>query len=478
MRAAAGASDPTLAGAKRAQTRVERAQPRHEKRAQTPALYERLPCGRRGPDGLSREDVLADQRRRLQGAMVEAVARHGYGATTVSEVVALAGVSKKTLYRHYASKEECFLATHDALVTAGMQRIADAYSDGPDRGSEWTAALCRAFEAFVAEIATQPQEAWLALVEVLAAGPGGLERIGEGEARFARMIERSLALAPDRIELPPPIVRGVVHGLWYVARTRLIEHRPVAMADAGQELLGWMLSYRSSAASALGEPRAQGPPQLDMRGRCAAAKEDGSPKVKGDERTRLLRAAGRIAAAGGFQTLTGSQISDLAGVPETRFRELFESPEDCFLEYLGLGAAQALARALRETREAPDWPVGACRGLRSLLCHVAADPVLAQAGFVEIFAAGPAGARRRAALMHGFAEVLMRRAPCSLRPSPVVAEAITGSVWGILHHEVVRGRARALPALSGHAAYLALAPLIGGEAAVRNILAERARAAE
>lgn len=486
MRAAAGADSKLTAGAKRARSRAKRAQPPRAKRAPAsapkrapaPALYERLPCGRRGPEGLSRDDVLADQRRRLRGAMVAAVARHGYAATTVSEVVALAGVSKKTLYRHYASKEECFLATHDALVAEGMQRIVAAYGGGPDRGREWTAALCRAFEAFVAEIATQPREAWLALVEVLAAGPGGLERIEEGETRFAWMIERSLALAPDRVELSPPMVRGVVHGLWYVARTRLIERRPEAMAGAGEELLRWMLSYRCPAASELGEPRAQSAPERGARRPGAGVLEGAGPRVEGDERTRLLCAAGRIAAAGGFQTLTGAQISELAGVPEKRFRELFDGPEACFLAYLGLGSAQALARALRETRDAPDWPAGACRGLRSLLCHVAADPVFAQAGFVEIFAAGPAGARRRASLMHSFAEVLTRRAPCSLRPSPVVAEAITGAVWGIVHHEVVRGRARALPALSDYAAYLALAPLIGGEAAVRSILTERARGTE
>jgi AcrR family transcriptional regulator len=477
MRAAAGVSDPKrTAGAKRAQSK--RAQPPRVQRAQPSPLYERLPCGRRGAAGLSGEQVLADQRRRLQGAMVEAVARHGYTATTVSEVVALAGVSKKTLYRHYASKEECFLATHDALVSEGMQRIAAAYDGGPDGGRDWTAALCRAFETFVAEIATQPQEAWLALVEVLAAGAGGLERIEDGETKFAWMIERSLALAPDRVELPPPIVRGVVHGLWHVARARLVERRPQAMANGGEELLSWMLSYRSPAASELSEPRAQAAPERQARRRGAEAEQDGEPRVVGDERTRVLCAAGRIAAAGGLRTLTGAQICELAGVPEQRFRELFDSPEACFLAYLGLGSAQALARALRQTRDAPDWPAGVCRGLRSLLGHVAADPVFAQAAFVEIFAAGPAGAQRRAALLRSFAEVLMRRAPCSLRPSPVAAEAITGAVWGILHHDVVRGRARTLPALSDHAAYLALAPLIGGEAAVRSIQAERARATE
>jgi hypothetical protein len=114
-----------------------------------------------------------------------------------------------------------------------------------------------------------------------------------------------------------------------------------------------------------------------------------------------------------------------------------------------------------------------CRAIGSLLDQVARDPVFARVAFVEVFAAGPAGAQRRAALMRSFAEVLARRAPRSRRPSPLVAEAIVGAVWGIVHHHVVHGRARALPVLAGHAAYIVLAPIIGAQRAIEAILAER-----
>src|SRR3954447_24211790 len=85
-----------------------------------------LPIGRHS---LSREDVLASQRGRLLDAMAEAVAQHGYGATTVAHVVALAGVSRKTFYEHFADKEDCFLALYDAGIAYVLGRIADALGD-------------------------------------------------------------------------------------------------------------------------------------------------------------------------------------------------------------------------------------------------------------------------------------------------------------------------------------------------------------
>jgi AcrR family transcriptional regulator len=56
---------------------------------------------------------------RLEGAMVEAVARHGFAGTTLRELVGLAGVSKSTFYQHFESKEDCFLATFDQII-AGL----------------------------------------------------------------------------------------------------------------------------------------------------------------------------------------------------------------------------------------------------------------------------------------------------------------------------------------------------------------------
>jgi Bacterial regulatory proteins, tetR family len=56
------------------------------------------------------ESVARNQRWRLMAAMVAAVAERGYERTTVGDVVELSGVSRTAFYRHYANKEDCFVA--------------------------------------------------------------------------------------------------------------------------------------------------------------------------------------------------------------------------------------------------------------------------------------------------------------------------------------------------------------------------------
>jgi AcrR family transcriptional regulator len=399
--------------------------------------------------------------------MIEAVAERGYAATTVRQVRALAGVSERTVYEHFESKEDYFLATYDLVVRQAVARISAAYRAGAPGEHDWAAGLCRAFDAFAEELVEHPKPSQLALVEVLAAGPAALERIECAEAVFARMIAQSLAQAPEDIALPPPLVRSFVGGIWFVSRNRLLQGQPATISGCGYELLEWILAYRAPAAGSLS---CAAVPPAPPRGGVPEWPGD----VEGDERTRMMRAAAQIAARGGYPGLTSGQIVELAGVTEGAFSAAFDSVGECFLASLELLSAQALARALRESEGAPSWPAAVCQAIRALLCQIAEDRVFARAAFVEVFAAGPAGIERRAALIRSFAALLARRAPRGRRPSPLVAEAIVGAVWSIAHRHVARDRARALPSFAGHAAYLALAPIIGAEEAVEVVLAELA----
>jgi len=72
----------------------------------------RLPPG----PGRPREEVLANQRERLYGAMVASVSARGYKATTVGDLAEISGVSSRTFYDLYPDKEACFLATLEAII--------------------------------------------------------------------------------------------------------------------------------------------------------------------------------------------------------------------------------------------------------------------------------------------------------------------------------------------------------------------------
>ena len=130
----------------------------------------------RGPHRLARDEVLASQRGRMLDAIAGVVAERGYGATSVADVLASAGVSRRTFYEHFRDKEACFLAAYDAGVEILMATMRDAGDDLRPR-----------IRAFLATLAAEPAFASTFVIEVVAAGPRALERRRAVHDAFAAM---------------------------------------------------------------------------------------------------------------------------------------------------------------------------------------------------------------------------------------------------------------------------------------------------
>ena len=117
-------------------------------------------------------------------AMLESVGEKGYVATTVADVVARAGVSRKAFYQHFANKEACFLATYDAIATEGRRRIGRALKDADSAPDRTRTAIGTLFDA----AAEHPDAMRLTVVEVGAVGAAGLERRERAVAEFGKLI--------------------------------------------------------------------------------------------------------------------------------------------------------------------------------------------------------------------------------------------------------------------------------------------------
>src|ERR1700712_4307239 len=89
----------------------------------------------RGRHAAPREVGWESQRGRMLAAVASVVASKGYGALTVADVIAEAGVSRKTFYEHFVNRDECFLAAYDAgvelMLGAVDAAIRDAVPEGP-----------------------------------------------------------------------------------------------------------------------------------------------------------------------------------------------------------------------------------------------------------------------------------------------------------------------------------------------------------
>ena len=86
-----------------------------------------------GPEPVSRAAAAADQRRRILEATADLVAEQGYAETTIEQIVRRAKVGYATFYKHYADKQEAFLALLDAAVERTVYVVEEAYDreDGP-----------------------------------------------------------------------------------------------------------------------------------------------------------------------------------------------------------------------------------------------------------------------------------------------------------------------------------------------------------
>jgi AcrR family transcriptional regulator len=130
-------------------------------------------------------------RERLVLGMVAAVAERGYAATTITDVVRHARVSRRTFYEHFADKEACFLAAYDAVSDGVLASIADAGAGVPD----WEARILAGVHAYLEALAGEPEIARVFTVEILTAGPAALARRREVLRRFAAHIQDRVAEA-------------------------------------------------------------------------------------------------------------------------------------------------------------------------------------------------------------------------------------------------------------------------------------------
>jgi AcrR family transcriptional regulator len=390
--------------------------------------------------------------------MVELVAEHGYNAVSVAKLTNHARVSKRDFYKLFAGKEECFLAAYDIVVSQSMREIIAAAEDE----EEWRERLRLGLLAFARQIAARPDAARLALVEVFAAGTDAVERMLHTSRLFEALVAKNFALADEAPRLPRLVVKGIVAGGGRMARARLLSGQPREPLDGG-ELLEWALSFCDDEAVRLRGLAVAGAPPLP-----AIATE----VPLADERALILAATARLASTEGYATLTVPRLRAAAGVSRRSFDANFKGVADCFLATLEMLSGRALASAAPSYLTADDWASGVHRMIVGLCQHLAADSTLAGLAFLEVFSPGPEAIRWRAGMIAKLATMLRRGASPAQQPSNFAAEASIGAMWGVIHHFVAIGRGALLPAAAPALSYLALAPALGGAAAVDLIVAE------
>jgi AcrR family transcriptional regulator len=398
-------------------------------------------------------------------ALTQIVAERGYSEVKVRDLVKLAGVSTRSFYEHFSSKEDCFVRTYELLARQATRTIIAAQVDEDD----WRNRPRQVFEAFARGIASDPAAAHLVMVEAYRAGPAVREYVWRSERAFEAMVAESLARQPDGVEVPHQVVEGMVAGIAHVARTRLTSGRINEIPTLHTELIDWALCFPHEAAMALSE--------LDMRSVGSSTRRSASsprPNDLSGDRALIVAAVGKLVASEGFQSLTIPRIRGAAGISRRKFDNHFDGVEDCFVATLELHASEALARSTAAQTASRSWSGGIYRAIDALCEQTAKDPFLASVCVAEGFIAGSNAARCKQRLVAAVIEQFQHSIPQSYRSSSLRTEAAAGALWALFQRYVARtvtlqqGR-RVAPTLS----YMALAPVIGPSAAMTTIRSEQ-----
>jgi AcrR family transcriptional regulator len=435
-------------------------------------IYARLP---RGPHPLGAPGVARNQRIRIHGGMIEAVAARGYPQTSVKLVIGLAGVSRRSFYEQFSGKEECFMATFDLIANRTIKRLNDAYrtAEGNQRQR-----LRATLQAWGAELEQNPKAMRLAIAESQAAGAEGLRRLQKTTAVCEGLLANALTGrcpaaaegegdADDPETLPLPVVRAIVGGLRRATQMRLRDDDTEDLEPLVGEMVKWSLLFKSPALGRLRPRHCANPPfpqALELE-----------PDACGGEsrRGRVLRSAIETGLRERkFADLSSPRIAEGAGLPFEAVTELYPDPGACYLEALDVLGDELLQLIATPELVSAEWPAAVCATIDTLLAYLAGSPARLMTLTVKAPEAGPAAITNIGELAYELATLLTEGAPRRPR-TRIATEGIAGGLWNILYCEALVGRGHRLPLLSEYISYVVLTPYLGAEAAVEAIVASR-----
>lgn len=198
---------------------------------------ERLPRGRHG---LSPEFVARNQRERLIDGLIQGLYDVGYEKTTVSVIGQQAAVSKSDFYKHFESKDDCFIAAYEVATERIRGRVGEACEEA--KTQEWAQRVRAAVEALLELFAKEPPLAGIFLVEGLRAGRGVYDRYQVGLDMFVQDLRKGAPASPSGAEVPAATGEAVVGGVASMLGRRVLAGEAEQLPGLFPEILEFVLA--------------------------------------------------------------------------------------------------------------------------------------------------------------------------------------------------------------------------------------------
>ncbi len=184
-----------------------------------------------------REELRASQRGRLICAIADCVAEQGYPETTVADVIARAGVSRRTFYEHFKDKEDCFLAAYDE----GAKSTYEAMMQAAEGRSDWREILDAVLTTWLEFLDADLAFTRAYMIEFWGAGPAARERWKARRDRTVGLMKTLHKLArkddPSITRVSDTVIAAVVGGVNRVLISHVLANDPRPLTALKPELM-------------------------------------------------------------------------------------------------------------------------------------------------------------------------------------------------------------------------------------------------
>lgn len=403
--------------------------------------------------------------------MIGAASEDGYAGANVSQVIERAGVSRPTFYEYFPDKDSCFLTANREIAERLLAHIRDAVAEVPPEQ-----ALQAALRRLLARVEAKPDQAMFLANATMAGGPRALDERDRTIVQIERIVEEARARTSSRTlspDVPARVIIGATH--WLLSpRLRRGELDLTPLAD---EFVALIDRYKVPHGEHRWHTLKPGP----QPPACATATELSlraplpltpgrsnltTAEVARNQRERIMYATAEVAERKGYTASTIADITAAARVDRRVFYSHFRDKQHAFLTVHEFAVHQLLALGAQAFFSASTWPERLWQGILASSQFQALHPTISHIGYVESHAVG-SPAIQRIEDSHQAFKIFLREGNQQAEhpPSETATEAIIASVFEIGYQQTRRGQTKQLPNLAYQAAYMAIAPYLGPQAA-------------
>lgn len=196
--------------------------------------------------GVDRTQLVEIQRARMLASTFDVLSERGAANVSVAHIVARSGVSRRTFYELFDSREDCFLAAFNEALALLSARVIAAYASE----QKWRDRIRSGLMALLGFLDEEPEMARALVVESLSAGPVTLEHRSQVLEELASVLDEARSQSAAAGALPPLTAQGLVGGALSLIHTRILHPQDGPLIMLTNQLMSMIvLPYLGASAA-------------------------------------------------------------------------------------------------------------------------------------------------------------------------------------------------------------------------------------